>query len=436
MLAVLKKYGFIAIYVLLILLVYLQGGFELIKEPKLRRELNEVSVPKRSIQNWFNGEFQTQSAEYVKRNFGFFNSALLQYNQIDYSVFKKANAKDVVIGKNGFLYEKTYIDAFYGRDLLSDSALNVKTKKLGLIKEYLDSCDVKLFVVMAPGKASFYPEFIPNYYKGAKPLKTNNAEFENRFKKAGIPYINMRDWFLQMKDTASFPLVSQTGIHWSYYGMLLAADSIINYSEQLLSKNLPNLFWTRMGKNFRANKTDSDIEDGMNLFSRLNQQELAYPNYNYESGNFDVAKAVMVGDSYGLGLYQRQLLSRSFKESQFWFYNQRIYEVGKHRDHLKFSNWTSKLTSVDVVFIVVTEATMKKFGFGFIEDSFFEFYPNHVLNRKKKKVVEDWIEYLKSDKNELERMKVKSEKHNLSLEKTLYLEGLYYYQVYYNNTKP
>jgi hypothetical protein len=426
-----SKYGFIGVFILSIAFVYFQGAKKIYKEPKLGLDLPRVKKPQLDLDSWFSREWQTEINKFSKRTFGLFNSSLLTYNQLDYTVFKKANAKDVIVGKEGYLYEKAYIDAFYGNDLLSDSLLDVKVKKLAHVKHYFDSIEVKLCVVFAPGKASYYPEYIPDFYKGSIPQETNNSEFEKRFLEEGIPYIDMRNWFLEMKDTAKFPLVSQTGIHWSYFGMLLAADSLINYSEQVSNKDLANIQLGKFQLSEKPRFTDDDIEKGMNLLTAINSQELAYPDFKYETGDFDSVSAILIGDSYGLGLYNRGLFSRSFTDGQFWFYFRNNYKDYENRSELKFENWLSQLKTTDIVFIVCTEATLRKFAFGFVENAFYELFPNHALNKFRRKKVEEYKFNIERNKDLMNRLKIRANQNGISIDKAVELEAQYLYRVNY-----
>lgn len=428
MLRFLEKYGFISLIAICVLFVYVQGTFNIIEEPELKVSLSGIEESKLDLGNWLNGTFQADVNNYAKRNFGFFNSAIKSYNQLDFSVFNKAHAKSVIVGKESYLYERDYIEAYFGRDLLTNAEILNKAQKLKQVQEHLDSLGISIIVILAPGKASFYPEYIPNYLIGPVPAETNRSKYIEAFNEKGIAYLDFMQWFLSQKSNSKYPLVSQTGIHWSYYGMLLATDSIINYSEKLLKCDLPNVEFGKIELTKKPKSTDGDIEVGMNIFSTVNEQELAYPKYSFEIGNFDKKKAILVGDSYGLGLYHRNFLSESFTNGEFWFYNKLKYKKGEARSKLAYDNWLAELMETDVVMLLCTEATLKSFAFGFIDKTHAAFFPKHPENVLLRKRITGFKRIIQADSSSVEYLRSKSLREGISIEKAIELEAEYYYE--------
>ena len=79
-------------------------------------------------------------------------------NQIDYSLFNIPNSEGIVIGKEGYLFEKDYIRTCLGKDFLGKSVIDKKLLRTKFIQEFLKTKNIDLIIVFEPGKASFFPQ--------------------------------------------------------------------------------------------------------------------------------------------------------------------------------------------------------------------------------------------------------------------------------------
>ncbi|MBL0050784.1 MAG: hypothetical protein IPP29_04270 [Bacteroidetes bacterium] len=102
----------------------------------------------------------------------------------------------------------------------------------------------------------------------------------SNYRKYGINLIDFNKWFVQMKDTSSSKLFPQQGIHWSYYGAYLAADSIIKYIEDKRKCDLPD-YVTSFETNQKANYGDEDLEHILNLIYKLPEYKMSYPKISF-----------------------------------------------------------------------------------------------------------------------------------------------------------
>ena len=167
--------------------------------------------------------------KYCTDSFGFQSPLVRTINQIDYSLFGQANAQYVIIGKDNYLYETPYIEAHLGMDFLGDSVVNQKVAMFKQVRDTLAALGTNLTMIFAPGKGSYFPEYIPDYYQKYRQARTNYDAFKLGFDTKQLPYLDFSAWFRQEKENALAPLFPRTGIHWSKYGMLVATDSILRY---------------------------------------------------------------------------------------------------------------------------------------------------------------------------------------------------------------
>lgn len=367
-----KKVLFVFIMVCLFLPLF-QSIFGFIKLKPLKGAITEsVSVPF-SIQSWFSYSYQSQEEEYLTNTFGFRSLFIRIHNQIDYVLFNVANANGVIIGKNNVLFEEAYINAYNGLDFIGTDSINQILYRLKYVTDTLEKLNKHLIVVFAPGKASFYPECFPEKYKMPVSNFTNYKVLSFGANKIGLHVIDFNYWFLQNKFKSKYPLFPKHGIHWSKYGMVLAADSIIKKIEQLRRINMPNISYNNIEVK-RPQDEDCDIGDGMNLWFDLKGFDMAYPNIIIsDDQKLNRPDALVISDSFFWGMYNFGI-SNCFNKVHFWYYNKEVFPESANKIIYTDSlNIKQEVLNHDVIIIMATEANLKNIGWGFINNIYYQF---------------------------------------------------------------
>ena len=159
----LKKLIFIIIMIGLFLPL-LQSVFQVIKLTPLKGAFYKNELPKLkdlTVESFLSNDFQSKLENNLNSYVGFYEFFIRVNNQLNFSLFKQTNAKDVLLGKEGYLFRKSGNYGYTGIDYVGDKTVNEKTKKLKFIVDELNKRGVKLFLVIAPNKRSFYEEFLP-----------------------------------------------------------------------------------------------------------------------------------------------------------------------------------------------------------------------------------------------------------------------------------
>ncbi len=361
----LKKGILITVFVIMFIPLF-QSIFLIITEEPLHGSFQSALCPNFSLDNWMHGEYQENDEAYVNENFGFRNTIVRLYNHFNFLVFKKAKANGVIVGKKNYLYEESYINAYYGEDYLGDDSIAHTVHRLKYISDNLDKLGKKLLIVFAAGKASFYPEYIPDRYK-VKNINTNYKMFSKLALESKLNIIDFNRWFMDNKKTSKYPLYPQFGIHWSSYATILVADSIIKKIENLSNISMPHIKIDGVTMD-QPHEEDYDIASGMNLMKRLLSFDLAYPKLDYsDTIHKNRPKVLVVSDSFYWGMFNVGI-SHSFKDDHFWYYNNLVFpQNGKKEIVASELNITEQLNNHDVFIIMATEATLNDFGWGFIE---------------------------------------------------------------------
>ncbi len=339
----------------------LQGYFSTPKKP---------SITKDSV---FDGTFQEAYNNYFEHTIGFRPTLVRINNQMAFFVFDTALANGVIIGKKNYLYEINYIKAYKGWDYQGDSMIEDRTRKAAFVHQQLTEAGKTLLFIFAPGKATFFPEYIPEkYMQRPSGEKTNHQAFIEKFDKYGLPYIDFNSWFVQMKDTASFPLYPQCGIHWSAYGVALATDSLIHYIENERGIDMVDFGWNGFDLPDTLRKPDYDIADGMNLLFKIPHYPMAYPRTVFSSYDGKVRpNAIVVADSYYWNIFGKGYSSRLFSDNNFWYYNKEVHNPAWPAPRKTGEmDMLEELSKADVIIIMATEANLYRFPYGFIDRAY------------------------------------------------------------------
>lgn len=419
---------------MLLIAPWFQATLHLFSLAPLSGAIITPEKPVFSVGKWFTAEYQEKTETWLNQTFGFRSLFIRINNQIAFSLFKKARANGVIVGKENYLFEENYIKAYYGTDFIGADSVAHRMQRLRFVHDTLAKLNKNLILVFAAGKGSFYPEFIPDNYHTER--KTTNYEAHlQKAKELGIPHIDFLKYFVDHKKTSKYPLYPQYGIHWSYYGMGLAADSLIHRIEQLRHIDMPDLYWDTIEMS-QPKKEDYDIADGMNIKFRLKSFEMAYPHYQSEAAEGKTKPSVLVvADSYYWGMYNFGI-GNSFSTSHFWFYNKQVYP-----ESFSIPTDASQLNLADVVeqhdlfVIMATEATLPGLGWGFIERLFNHFRPANESSSRSdfKEKVAALREYMRTDTQWMELLRKKATDRKISLDSMMTLDAIY--QVEQNEKK-
>ena len=322
---------------------------------------------------WFCGHYQVQLDKYLNDQFGFRPSYVRLHNQVKYSLFKDVNANGVILGKDWYMYEWNYIRAYYGLDFVGDSLISQKTKKLKVIQDTLRAKGKTLLVVLAPGKGSFFPEFFPDTSLREKG-RTNYQSYMEFMKRDSVNYLDFQAWFLQNKGKTAYPLYGKGGIHWSKYGEVLAADSLIHHIEKISGKDLPEIVLDGVTESSKNKNGDYDIGEGLNIIFQTPTYPMGYPQFHIEEENKNTTRTLFVADSYYWGMFGQGFAKTIFNDGEFWFYNNQIYPQSAEQDVLvETIDIISKVEENEVVVLMSTDANLYSFAFGFIERLYDEY---------------------------------------------------------------
>lgn len=342
----------------------------------LKGAIVEPEKPQLNLDSLNTGAYQEKFNKYYNEKFGFRSAFIRFHNQLKYNVFNQAQANGVVVGKDDYLFELDYIKAYYGQDYIGMKNIYSNASKLKRIQDTLSKLNKTLVIVLNPGKATFFPEFIPDSRKVE--IGTTNLEvYRKYFRRFNINYLDFNAWFLKLKKHTKYPLYAKGGIHWSKYGEIIAGDSLIKFIEKISKLDYPNIMIQGVDVKKENSNGDFDIGEGMNLIYPTTTYPMAYPKFSLVERQNSIHRTLFVSDSYYWGLFNYGFSQSIFGNGQFWYYNNEVYPENYTKPtHVADLNFKKEILSNDVIVLMSTDANLSRFPFGFIEDFYKNFFPN------------------------------------------------------------
>ncbi|HOY37912.1 MAG: hypothetical protein KBB11_05915 [Bacteroidales bacterium] len=337
------------------------------------------SLPAFSAKTWIDESFQDSLSTYIDNNFKLRPPMLRAYNEYKYRVFRKTNAAEVVLGKNNQCLQTGYILEHTGDYFVGNNLIEERCKRIKYLQDTFQQIGITMFVVFAPGKASFMPENIPDRYLRSKYDENNYTCFVKNCDKYNIRTLDLQQYFDEIKDTVSYPLFPTNGIHWSEYGMYLALDTFLNYTAKISSKKIPELTISGLKKTNKPQGEDYDVGKIMNLMLPLPEKTLAYPQFSKSDTTRPELDILIVGDSFMFHWLKYKLGEYLFRHYNLWYYNVMVYPEFYQKELYNYSvNIKEELLKRDVIVLECTETFMHTAFWNFEDMAFKLFNPDYT----------------------------------------------------------
>jgi len=406
--------------------------FHLFSEAPLKGYFSESPLPGLKYftwDRWFRSIFQDDISTRVNDNIGAHKSLIRFSNQLDYSLFGITHAKGFMAGKKGYLFEEDYIHEYNGDYFIGKAPIEKKLERLKDVMDSLRAYHVPLLLVFEPGKASFFPEYIPSRFHPWKKTDKNLDWFLKISFGKGIPFLDLNTWFLKIKDTARYPLFPKYGMHWSLYGAAVAVDTLKRYVEAATGTKLPGFRISRMVPCSIPQGTDNDIGDLLNLVCPLPRTYGAYPEIVFGGSPRRSLSVLVIADSYYVSIaeaYGRKL----FRYQDYWYYNKKVYPH-QNQDpppYVDKSNLRDKLKKYDVVLLMVSEINLHGGFWNFADEAYLSFHPE----------VKDPLVYglenrIRNEREWFTSISGRSLSEGVPLDRMIRENAEYFFYLYYND---
>lgn len=340
----------------------------------------ELPDKKLSVANWMDGSFQEKNNELVQRRIGFRPDFIRLTNQINYSLFKTTTA-NVVIGNNDNLFENEYIKAYLGEDYVGYKAVRNRVAKIKFIQDTLTKLGKQFVFVYAPIKVRSNPQNIPKDFLHATKCKIGPNNYDTYLRlgdSMGVNQLDFGNWFASIKNSPHL-LFAEEGIHWTYYGAMIAADSLNNYMNRGAAGKY-KIVWDDQeeGRIGKPEEQETDLANTLNLISTPAYNRFFHPTISYPDQQ-DKPRVIYIGDSYMWTWIYIQFPQKMNSSYQFWSYYNDVYGTGIDKSVKVYNmNAVGELMKADWVVMLNTECNFSHPGADFPEE-FYRYFTEGKL---------------------------------------------------------
>lgn len=413
----------IAYYLFLVLLIVplFQKTFKLFSEAPLQGDFYTKKDAEFSLTAWFDGSFQSNKEAFIDENFGFRAPLLRLNNQLLFSFFNIAKARDVVVGKSNYLFGGDYIKSYTGKDFIGDSEVKRRVERLSCISDELKKRGKVFLVLIAPSKCYYHSEYLPPKYE-QQGDSTNYKSYLNYLSKSTIPHIDFNGWLLEQKNKTEHLLYPKTGIHWSNYAAALAADSVVKLIRKQSISDLAGFFIEGVESTEWAKNPDQDIENGCNLWYPIKKPLFAYPIIKADSINKKKQNAFVVSDSYYWNWSWYGLDTMMFKNPLMGYYYNDVYDISAGRDSIHpiaHYGLEKIINNSNVIILMTTEGKLQSFPWGFMDDAEKLLFGYTNVQLKRVKFVNKVIDKIKNTRQWYNTVVVKAKERKLGVEEMI-----------------
>ena len=248
------------------------------------------------------------------------------YHRLRYSMGDKVFSQ-VLVGKEGWLEYSSNgsLDDYQNADISREQLESIR-QKLGLLHEELANRGITLIVVIAPNKATIYPEKVSEKIKKINPRSRLDVFMELMRQTDSSYIVDLRPPMAQARQ--DHQLYYRTDTHWNALGAYIAYHEIM----QALSQTYPDLKPYELDQ-FRWTETDpqpGDLSKIMGANFIREPRTALLPKFNsmsdFESVSYPSVSAswalngqektlIMYHDSFGVAL--QPFLQHHFKQATY-----------------------------------------------------------------------------------------------------------------------
>jgi alginate O-acetyltransferase complex protein AlgJ len=229
----------LVIFFAIILLPELNHFFHFIPEVKGNENRTKSKKPEFDISRL--DAFVKEYDNYYTDNFSLRENGILFHNKLEYFTLGVSPVpNEVVVGKEGWFYDKNCLDNYTGSNAFSPNDLLTLKKELAYRSKWASEKNIKYLLVVVPNKMNVYPEYLPdNIIKVSE--QTRYDQVMTLDGKSGINIVDVRKILLDHKKDG-YDLFQRTDGHWNdlgaYYGYQAIINRLSEYYSELKSNPL------------------------------------------------------------------------------------------------------------------------------------------------------------------------------------------------------
>lgn len=325
---------------------------------KLGGKFVEVKVDTLTFDSWIHEKYQSSFDAWYKHKFAPRPPFVRLHNQLVYSLNRKSPTA-VMVGQNDQYYAYDYFSFFRGFNVQSREHWKGVGQSLAEFRDTLATHGIPVLVVIAPNKARVFNDNLPLDKVNIGADTTEWVRFIEVLRREKLDYIDVNEWFLAMRDTASYPLFPNTGTHWTGYGALLFSDSMLHRMEYMLDTPVVDMNLAKGQWYSDSIIGDDELGELMNVIYPPKTQDLYYPSVSYNREGRLAPNVLMIADSYFWTINKMKVNHNAFSPlHSFWYYTNTNYDSIHGIVDVDELNVWDELLDRDFVVVMFTESNL------------------------------------------------------------------------------
>lgn len=376
--------GGVVLFALIIGITTLQTFTQLLPEGQLHGVTLAPPRPSLTWRTWWKGQFQDQYESWIAQRIGFKPFWVRTENQINFSLNGRITANEtqggtqVVLGRENWLFEKSYVESYVGRRQLVDvDKIEPVVWGIQQLQQELARRGIAFLLVISPSKAVIYPEYLPErFLRAAAPPagETNYSRTAAVLEAYGIARVDGRLLFNRLKRHSDYPLFAKGGTHWNHYSAFRMLEAMIQELNPRMARAIipqPTLEAVELK---RPQGADSDLGGLINIWTaQATEAPTPYPQFAPAVAQ-DTRRPniLLVGSSFVWTLIEQMTQAEVYEKLDFlYYYRRQVTYPGKSEapfDPLK-ADWQALLLEKDAVILEINDAALPHFNTRFIKDA-------------------------------------------------------------------
>ena len=331
-----------------------------------------VRFPRSSFEAFWNGTYQDQFERWLGTKIGFRGIFVRSDNQLNLSVFNQFSSNSrfqVVLGKDRYLYGRSYVNAYLTPRAWTDSQRAASVRWLKRIQNELRSRKKGFLLLISPSKATLYEEHLPEEYRRRKKRVSSNYEVMMPLLRAAkINVLDGVSMLQELKDKGA-PVFSRGSTHWTFSTSCIVAAEVMRRFEAQTGEKYPPMPCTPQKRRASPISQDMDLATLSNLWStQAFSEPLSYVNPQPSTrGVTQIPTMASVGSSFMWSILHYLDAYRVYQDRNFFYYfnTKYSYPSGQAQSiSRKTFDFDTEILSKDLFLIEVNESVIHSVGFG------------------------------------------------------------------------
>jgi len=169
--------------------------------------------------------------KFLNDRFAYRKQLVTALSYIKYNGFEVSSSKNVVVGKEGWLYlsDSDDYNTMRHSPLFAPCEIHELGRALEARRRWLAKRNIKYVVIVAPSKCTIYPEYIDASQAPVNKESRCDQLYSELKNHTQIRTIDLRPTLLSVKKNAPWkPIYFKTDTHWNFEGGFFATEKIID----------------------------------------------------------------------------------------------------------------------------------------------------------------------------------------------------------------